>query len=628
MTPTSPLDTPRSYRLVAGLSFVALIALVAMVALGVGSSGCSKPPPPPPPDPNTVKGKPWEVAAVRLRKDTDIAACKAALGGLTSDLASSDDPKPVALTEEALGKINSTVPLSPSDREEIRGASFSSHDSVYLADCFYMRDAARSLALMGQPPERQVELAFAWVCRQVYLNPWLQQLGPQTFATTALPPTAILRRGYGSGLERMYVFISLLQQLELDGCLIGRPDAGPSTTQFHVNSPVTKPEELAAVVAIAPRGPFWAVGVRIGNDVKLFDPWRGEPFPVMLSQLKAKPESAKAWFEDKANVSGATLEDAKNATVYLAVPVNSLSSRMASFDANLKKELGVKTAYDPVALQFAFPDPKPKFWNPLDDPFAYGRTARSFLPLEEGGSDRSPTGARLFDAYTREQIPPSVFTTRPSELQEPEAIDRLRIYAAVGLKGAFLDPPNPRERIQRGQFHDAAKDLVSKQQAFAGGLERLRNSKDTEKQIQEWCETANTLHQELSNSRLSGTSKDAQQRAQAAVENHWQTGAAAQLLIDQASAEIGQAEATYLLALCKHEQAERAQARLERATSAELARLKADALDAWQTALAQWQSYQQMAGVQKGFPGRIAHANLLITRAEKLAELLAKEDKK
>jgi hypothetical protein len=624
MTPSSDRPDPsRPRRLAAGLSLALATGLLTAVG---GAGGCSKPPQgtKQPEDAAGPKGNPWAVAGARLRKDTDVAATRAALAGLTNDLAADAGAKPAPLSDEALAKLGAVVPLSPADREEIRGGStFTAHDGVYLADCLYLRDAARSLALAGVPPGRQAELAFAWVCRQVYLNPWLQEVGEGQYqpVPVALPPTAVLRRGSGSGLERMYVFLALLQQMGLDGCLIGGPDAD----KLHSTHAVPTPDKKALVTG-GLRGPFWAVGVRhdvkllgakVGSVVKLFDPWRGESIPFTLGQLKT--DASKAWFEDKANVSGATHDDAKKATVYLAVPVNSLSPRMAAFDAHLKGELAVKTSYDPAALRSAFPDPKPAVWNPPEDPFAYGRASRSFLPLDMGGADRTPSGAtRLYESYIREQIPPKVIA--PVELlQAGHAQDFVRANAAGRLLTAFIEPPNPRERIQRGQFQDAAKDLVGKQEGFAAGLERLRNSRDADQQIREWCEEANRLFEELGRARLPGnTDKAAEAVAQARVEAHLRQPGAT-LLIDRASAELGQAEATFLLAVCKHEQAERAQARLERAAGPDVARLRADATDAWRNALSAWRTYEQMAGGQAGFPGRLAHAKTLTARAETLA---------
>jgi hypothetical protein len=376
--------------------------------------------------------------------------------------------------------------------------------------------------------------------------------------------------------------------------------------------------EKTRLLTGGPRGPFWAVGVRIGSDVRLYDPWREQPFPAMLNALKANPDAHKAWFEDKANASGVTLDDAKRATVYLAVPVNSLAPRMSTFEQQLKSDLVVKLAIDAVALRNAFPDPKPAFWNPPPDDFAYGRITRNFLPVDEGGTDRNRPGARLFDQYMRSQFPAEVLSI-PADLREnQEAAERIRTLMAAAYLVAFFNPtsPSPRERIQRGQFQDAARDLVTKQDQFAHGLERLRNNPNAEAEIQKWAGEARDLYNQMG---LAATPELRQQAANA-VETHWRNnGQLVQLLIDRVSAELGHAEATFLMALCKHEQAERMQTRLEHATAAEAEQLKRDALEAWQAAHGEWQTYAERARVQVGFPGRAAYVQKLSARAEKFA---------
>lgn len=620
MTPAaSPPEPSRVRRLIAGALLAA--GLLATLAVPISSVGCSKAPKHAGGDSETgVKGDPWKVAGARLKKETDLIGTKAALTALTSDVNSQEGQKLPGLTDDGLAALAAVVPLSPSDREEIRSSAFSAHDPIYLADCFYLRDAARSLALTGLPPERQAELAFEWVCRQVYLQPWPRQTpdGPEP---TVLPPTAVLRRGSGSGLERMYVFLALLQQLDLDGCLIGTPDS--RNQQSRDGEPLQYPY-LPPTITGFQRGPFWAAGVRIGADVRLFDPWRSGPFPVTLNQLKANPVAAKAWFEDKENLSKMTAEDAKKATVYLAVPVNALSPRMATFESNLKGELGVKVAYDLAALnakRAAFPDPKPVYWNPEADPFAYGRAARSYLPRDLGGTDGGPQGSRLYEASLRDQIPASAFKM-PEGLEPDPAKVRLGATAATELALAFIEPPNPRERIQRGQLQEAAVDLVAKQERFSNGLERLRVNKDADEQIREWVKVANNLYRELGSARLE-KNKEAEAAAAMQVDNHWRQPGA-QFLVDRSSAEVGRAEASYLLALCKHEQAERLQPRLERGGS-DAARLKAEALDAWKTALSAWRTYEQMTSAHAGFPGRAVHGRALAARAAKFAEADAKK---
>jgi hypothetical protein len=196
--------------------------------------------------------------------------------------------------------------------------------------------------------------------------------------------------------------------------------------------------------------------------------------------------------------------------------------------------------------------------------------------------------------------------------------DRLVMIARNWLAMTFVEPPNPRERIQRGEFQEAAREVVGKQEMFAGCLERLHNNKDADQQINNWVEEAKRLYTEVGRAQVR-MDKEAEATAVSAVEVHWKS-AGVQLLMDRATAEVGQAEASLLLALCKHEQAERVQVRLERASGPEAAQMKSDAIGAWQTALSAWKTYEQIAAAHAGFPGRAEHAKALAARAAKLAE--------
>src|SRR5262245_25252769 len=82
------------------------ITLLGTLAVGVSvlATGCGKPPKPPKSDDPTgsTKGDPWEAAAKKLRKSTDLLTCKGAINGLNSELAASQTvAKPAAMTREA-----------------------------------------------------------------------------------------------------------------------------------------------------------------------------------------------------------------------------------------------------------------------------------------------------------------------------------------------------------------------------------------------------------------------------------------------------------------------------------------------------------------------------------------------
>ncbi len=555
---------------------------------------------------STSGGNPWEQAARQWRKDTTFAVCRSVLTTLNHELAA-QSPSGTVPSAEYLDALGRLVPLDAGDREELRAPQFTPHDAAYVAECFYLRDVARSLAVPGLSPQELADRAFVWVCRHVYLHPWLLSTERGIIAT-ALPPAYVLRRGYGSGLERMYVFLGLLQQLQLDGCLLGPPEG----VEHHAGH-VALAADNATVLTGTPRGPFWAVGVRINGDIRLYDPWRETPLPGTLRQLREQPDAHQAWFASPEHRSGLTLADCRTATVYLAVPVNSLSRRMALLHEKAGNELQVVLACEPQLLRERFGEWQPRYWNPAGDRFAYGRTARMFLPLDQGGSDASPAGSRLFDLYYLSQMPTAEQVV-PASLRQNAALmrdlgERIAQTARTQYAIRFLEPPTPRERLQRGQFQDAVRLLVGLQDEFTRGLSRVRNTPNAEQVRREWIEQAAALYEQL------GRAPDALAR----IERHWREPAAA-LLLDQAVCEIGLAEATFLLALCQHEQAERLQLRYERAAPAEQERLRSDVRAAWAAAAREWRTYRgQYAALHTALVGRTATADRLAARAEALA---------
>jgi hypothetical protein len=564
-------------------------------------------------------GDPWETVSRQLRKDTELPSCKAALGQLNNELAERPGAAgPAPLTGDAIKSLAALVPLSPDDLAEIRPAAYSRLDPAYIADCFYLQDAARSLDPSGLAPAERARIGFAWVCRQLYLDPWFIQ-GQQI---PAIPPTYSLRRGSGTGLDRAYVFLALLQQMGLDGCLIGEPGASEKMTfkTSPANDGVNK-------------GPFFAVGVRIGADILLFEPWRGEPFPGpggtgigTLAQVKADPNQLKNWFEDRAKPWDVNAAAIKQASVVLAVPLNSLSPRIALLERKLKAETGVNLAIDPAALRARFAASSPdgpavtetKFWNPLGDRFTYCRSLIAFLPLEEGGLDRAPPGERLFSLYWHSMLPLSLLDL-PRELKSQAAIERLQTSILAVYGASFFSPPTPRERIQRGRFQDAARDLMEKLQNFGRGQERLRSLDAAA--VTAWCEAANTLYENLNLKRFPTIGQIAPQpdtdpeviAARNAIEEFWRRGEVGHLLIDRATAALGRSEAAFLLALAKHEEAERLQLRADRLGGA-----ANSAANAWLEAANAWDSFLQQNS-STDLPRRAEHARLLAARARHYA---------
>src|SRR5439155_26153091 len=176
MNHTNPPPTrPFPLRVVATLGLAT--ALFAGLVLLSGCPKQSKSPTGGDAKQEVTTGTPWEAFGQRLRKGNDLTACKTAVGQLNAELTTRKEFQPPPPSPEADQALTSAAPLSPDDLAEARNGSFTALDAVYLADCFYLRDAARTLDAPGLPTVRRAELAFAWVCRQVYLNPWVIDVG-------------------------------------------------------------------------------------------------------------------------------------------------------------------------------------------------------------------------------------------------------------------------------------------------------------------------------------------------------------------------------------------------------------------------------------------------------------------
>lgn len=618
-----------------------LIAAGVVVLIAV--PGC-------PPRPTTVatggstrvSENPWPKADALLRKDASLAACRSALAQLNSDLALNTDAQfqPAGLAPEAEPAIQRAVNLTDAEVKELRPTSFSNLDPHYLAECFYLRDVAQSLGVTGLPPGKQAELAFAWVCRQLVLNPWVTPVAADRVRPMEpVPPTYALRRGSGSGLERAFVFLALLQQLGIDGCLIGPPEAAARGWAYSTDP--TKP----------PKGPFWAVGARDGAEVLLFDPWRGDPLPGTLARLKANPDLLKPWFEDKTRPWDVTPDLVKTATPFLTVPLSGLAPRTRRLEKELLTTGAPRLVVDPLALQARFTKEtklaEAAFWNPGNETFTATRVLGSFLPAGEGGTakderlyvlyQQSAVPADLLNLYRVEEVDPKfvpnlipdrlretfapLLPQNPSDIGIPEAIKRVAGISLLEFQRAFLASPTPRERIQRGQSAEVLPALGENKKRFDNARERIRNDGNRKQAIKDWGERARDVYTKMAVARAGGNPANAADAA-AGVELFWRANqGVAEALVDAVIADAGAAEARFLFATCMHEQAERSQARYERlaadpAQTAAAMEAKQKANDDWAEAKGWWEQYTPFAPAQNEvFPGRAGHADRLAARA-------------
>lgn len=561
---------------------------------------------------------PWAGVLSELRRAPDLNGARATLDRLGTALALNPDQnlKPAGLAPEADAFLRKVAGLTDAEIAEIRPAAYSGLDPHYLAECVYLRDAARGIEVDGLEPLRKAELAFAWTGRQVTDRVWvgLDDRGRPT-PMPPVPPSAVLTRGSGTGLERATVFLGLLQQLGLDGCFVGPPEAA------------TRAGSYGRDPAAPPTGPFWAVGVRVGADVYLFDPQRGEPVPGpggkgvgTLAQVRASPDQLKPWRDDKANPWTVPAADVSSASAFLAVPLSGFAPRFVRLERELKADAPpVRLAVDLSALRQRFAAEAKladlPVWNPAGELFTYPRVLASFVPSKDGGYSPIPDlPTRVFVSA----VPPGLVPANSIV----GAVERLRAAAFDRYVSAFVAPPAPRERLARGAFTETVPALVAKLKDFQAAQERLRVNRAFN------SETGLAF---LAASRVVDAKKRlardkerdvpgplTAEAAQAETDLYKQNAIVAEALIDQAVADTGAAEATFLLARAMYEQAERAQTRADRPGAKPADRDAA--VQAWKESAGWWEQYQPYAADQdRIYPGRAAAAARQTGRANALA---------
>jgi len=590
MSPAARPEVHRS-RLVLGLG-IALAAGGVALLLKVLLFGAGRLPPTSPD--SRHPGRP-PVADVRsltadLTRDASLPRCRSVLQQLNTH----PDRQPPSLTRADEALLKDRFGVRDDEIGEVASPAFTLLDAHYLESCFLLRDAARSLDVDSLPDRVRARAAFAWVMRQVRLRE-----GDPDIA----PVAQVLRRGSGSPLERALVFLALLEQLDVPGCLVVVPDG-------------------------AGKRP-WLAGALIDGEIALFEPWLGAPVPgvggqeiATLSQVRSRAEVVQSLRIDREYE--VTFDQARQAQPCLVVSHSALAPRMRLLQEWLGPGGGARVAIDAAGLEA-------KFRQALAgavpaDATSPTRILRAFLLPEEGGIDGRPQDAaehwRPRAWKFREALVDWNRLPRPIQGLE-ESVDRGRLRGAYAraFSDFYLGPASPRELLLRGRMDDAAAALVAALDQWRDQRQVLRSDPELEASVASWCQATRKAQGEFLiaagvNPPTSETAA-ALDAARLQLEQQWSGGKIEPVarLIRGAAAESLGAEAAYLLALCKHEQAERGQQLFERkspAAPAAAAREKA-----WRAAAERWARYQEDYPASRGELGAL----LLRCRAlEALAE--------
>jgi hypothetical protein len=533
-----------------------------------------------------------------LGRDPDLGNCKAAVQSMNALLTRDEGLRPKPLGDAETDLLTREMKLRPEELDELRRPEFTPLDAHYLEECLVLRDAARAIDPGPIGTADRAAVLLAWVGRQVIrVDPPAGQIG------LPAPPLYTLRRGQGPAEERAYVFQGLLRQLGLASCLFADREQ--------------------------PNGPLrvWGVGV-LGEDgaVFVFDPRRGRPLPgpggqgvATLAQLRADPDLVKPWRADAADPFTVPAEKLKSAAPLLAPSLSALAPRAGALQKVLGDETSVRLAVDAAALRQGFraaleaqhlPADGVRFDNDPADQFAPARRLRSFLPPEEGGGDPAPT--RLLDLYRLALVPWPALPRMVGELELPGPIgDALRNHFRTRFITLAIDPRESRGSLIRGHYDEAIPKLIEQIDYCKLTDERIRKEPDLEREAAQSCREAVRLEPELSRQRRqSGEDAEYRERIEGFVKQ-----SKVALLVEQAACRAYLPEATYQLALCKHEQAEQLQVQLDHPAGRpppgrDVVR------DAWLSAEDWWDRYQRLGGT--GSADRAAEAAALHARAREM----------
>jgi hypothetical protein len=415
-------------------------------------------------------------ASERLHRARSPDECRAALEVVERRLeADPEGKRQVQDGVKARLALRNWLGLEADEVEEISGSSFRPLDAHHVYQCLELHDVAEALNLQGLPALRQAEEAFAWVVRQVALRSEKEGV--------LLPPEAILQPGEGSAHERALVFCALLQQLDLDGCMIVLPG-----------------RELDK---------YWIPGVLISDrdkeEIYLFDTRLGVPVPgpggkgiATLRQVKAEPKLLTQLTAGREMPYDVTPQQAAKAEVCLVLPLTALAPRMKYLEDMLAHDNRLRLALDPAELKQRFEKAagvKVGTWNePASSgqppPWTATRALRLFLPPQQGGLDKSQ---QWITELTLRQLADAVVMAKYRDLMPfdnlpPPAQRRLREMAT---RLFFKYVLQPREHLVRGRLEDATRPLTQLRGILS---EVLPRAADKLNGLDEWSKQLFTVY--------------------------------------------------------------------------------------------------------------------------------------
>jgi hypothetical protein len=445
---------------------LAAFTAILFLLMATGLVGCSNNQKPTNPGAKGVqagpKADPTRLAADLLRQGTELSHFRDGLQLLSPYMDSAEQRTKLLLKPEQREFLKNTVHLSDDELAEVEAGKFNPSDAYYLDESFLFRDIARFLEVPGLSPLEQAHRCFRWVVRNVALH----EQGDQ-----GLPPGYVVRRGFGGPLDRAFVFLELLRHYNQNGCVFvpAEPSAVPTLVGVHE---------------------------RIKGAISLFDLRLGVPIRskkntdaiATCADADAAPEILAA--------SAITPEQWSKTEARLIAPLPALSPRMHELERLLAAQDKVSLFLDTQLLLKdiqAGCKQKVAFWNaPTAGSDSPGWALRQFLPVEEGGTDKSGRLGR-FSAHL---VPWAHVLLRLNQIKlfqelAPPARDVLVKNLVVDLFHKYQI--QPREMMLRGQDVSRRLSRIAPLLDNAA-LASLGEDPEFQKNVAEWRQKMNDAY--------------------------------------------------------------------------------------------------------------------------------------
>jgi len=562
-----------------------------------------------------------ESAALIFAGSPDRTACGNALHYINGYLSTHPDRRPPALDAAEKELLQKHFTLAPGEMGEVESTTYTPLDAPYLELCFLLRDAARALEVEQLTPAERAATAFAWVMRQV-----IPMDGDNDH-----PPEFAVRRGWAGGPERARIFLALLQQMGISGCLVMTPGA-PAAWACGALVPIDGAKEKQLLLfdhrlglplpgAQGPPAGELARAYRLAAPIA--GPTDGQQIAT-LAALRKQPELLRTLTVDENQPYDVGPEQLKEAALRLAPELSALAPRMRTLQSALLPEgTGLRPAINAAELIAQLGSAVGFEGGPdavRGQDHAPG-VLRRFLGPAEGGIDDAGRQQRAELAL----IP---LQNLPRQLQELKGEPGLRIlaYFAQPFRAIQLEPRLPRDQILRGQLKEAAAQLSPLLEQYRVQHDLLATHAEVYNEFDRWKEELFKAYGDVGRAQdevRRGGAPHLVEAAQARREDVWKKGQPMLVLfVDGVAAEPRSAQATYLMALCLHEQAERAQVRADHLArsgpavdAGDIKAARDEARTAWKDAGGWWDTYTQQQPVS---PFSL-HARLLHARARYLA---------